>query len=118
MSGSLLIHLNSLGKTDIMAEQKKRSYIVGQAEVVFGGGIAISAGTIGGDPNTMAIGLAELKNPVPDAGCEIDEDAETFGIQVGLIFPDLHSLEHFRGVLNELEVRLKERMSEKKEGDQ
>ena len=99
-----------------MAEEKKRSYIVGQAQVVFGGGIAINVGTVGGEPNTLAIGLAELKNPAPDAGCEVDDNAETFGIQVGLIFPDLHSLEHFRGVLNELEMMLKERMVEKKEG--
>ena len=62
-----------------MAEEKKRSYIVGQAQVVFGGGIAINVGTVGGDPNTLAIGLAELKNPAPDAGCEVNDNAETFG---------------------------------------
>ena len=101
-----------------MNEPKKRkSYIVGQAQVVFGGGIAINVGTVGGDPNTLAIGLAELKNPAPDAGCEVDDNAETYGIQVGLVFPDLHSLQHFRDVLNELELMLKERTNKKKKED-
>lgn len=98
-----------------MKEKKRKSYIVGQAQVVFGGGIAINVGTIGGDESTLAIGLAELCEPVEDAGTEIDDDAETYGIQVGLVFPDLHSLQHFRDVLNELELMLRERTKKKKE---
>lgn len=98
-----------------MEDKKKKSYIVGQAQVVFGGGIAVNVGTVGGDESTLAIGLAELCNPVEDAGVEIDDKAETYGIQVGLVFPDLHSLQHFRDVLNELELMLKERMTKKKE---
>ena len=95
-------------------EKKLRSGIVGQAQVVFGGAIAINVGTVGGDENTLAIGLAELCNPVADAGMEIGDRAETYGIQVGLVFPDLHALNHFRSVLEELEVMLKERMAKQK----
>ena len=98
-----------------MNETKKRkSYIVGQAQVVFGGGIAINIGTVGGDESTLAIGLAEYCNPAADAGMEPESD-ETYGIQVGLVFPDLHSLQHFRDVLNELELMLKERTAKKKD---
>ena len=41
-----------------MEEKKLRSGIVGQAQVVFGGVVAINVGTVGGDENTLVIGLA------------------------------------------------------------
>jgi len=99
-----------------MEEQKRkmRSGIIGQAQVVFGGAIAINVGTVAGDETTLAVGLAELCEPKMDAGEEVDDSAETYGIQVGLVFPDLHALQHFRGVLNELEAMLKERMDKQR----
>lgn len=61
-----------------------------------------------------------LKRGAPSkqlGGTEVDDNAETYGIQVGLVFPDLHSLQHFRDVLNELELMLKERTNKKKKED-
>ena len=93
----------------------KKSYIIGHAQVVFGGGIAL-VGTLRDDGSTLNIGLAELCNPeAVDLGMELDENVKTYGTQVDLVFPDLHSLQNFRNVLNELEQILKERTAKQKE---
>ena len=100
-----------------MEEKKLRSGIVGQAQVVFGGAIVINVGTVGGDENTLTIGLAELCNPAAYAGGEIDDRAETYGMQVELVFPDLHALNNFCSVFEDLEVMLEERMAKQKEDE-
>lgn len=90
-----------------MANKKKlNSCIIGQAQVIFGGGVGVEFGRIGSNDGAIAIGLSELKHPAGKAGEEPPSD-ETFGVQVSLVFPDLFTLRHFREMLDEVEVALK-----------
>lgn len=92
-----------------MAEEKLKSRIVGQAQVVFGGGVLVSLGTVGQHKDAFAIGLSELKYPAKKAG-EEPPSADTWGVQVSLVFPDLDTLNNFRDILGELEAELKEKI--------
>lgn len=92
-----------------MAEEKLKSRIVGQAHVVFGGGVLVSLGTVGQRKDAFAIGLSELKYPAKKAG-EEPPSADTWGVQVSLVFPDLETLNNFRDILGELETELKEKI--------
>ena len=94
-----------------MSEQKEKmkSRITGRAQVVFGGGVCVSLGTVGDRKDTFAIGLSEVKHPAAMAGEEPPSD-ETWGVQVSLIFPDLDTLNNFRDMLSELEAELKEKI--------
>lgn len=94
-----------------MAEEKKKtkSRIIGRAQVVFGGGVCVSSGTVGDKKDMFAIGLSEFKHPAAKAG-ELPPSDETWGVQVSLVFPDLETLNNFRDVLSELEVELKEKI--------
>lgn len=94
--------------------RKLRSGIIGQAQVIFGGAIAISLGTVkNGDEETLAVGMAELTHPAAKAGDEIKNDETYNGVQVSLVFPDFEALNNFREILNELEFELKERIDER-----
>lgn len=94
-----------------MAEEKKKtkSRIIGQAQVVFGGGVGVSLGTVGNKKDMFAIGLSEFKHPAAKSG-ELPPSDETWGVQVSLVFPDLDTLNNFRDVLSELEAELKEKI--------
>jgi hypothetical protein len=92
-----------------MEEEKLKSRIVGQAQVIFGGGVNVSLGTVGSRKDAFAIGLSELKYPATKAG-EIPSKDDTWGVQVSLVFPDLDTLSNFRSMLYELEVELKEKI--------
>lgn len=49
--------------------KKLKSGIVGQAQVIFGGAIKMSLGTIkDADQDVLAVGMAELKHPEAKAG--------------------------------------------------
>ena len=86
-----------------------KSRIIGQAQVIFGGGVNVSLGTVGNRKDAFAIGLSELKHPATKAG-EIPPSDDTWGVQVSLVFPDLDTLNNFRSILDELEVELKEKI--------
>ena len=86
-------------------KEKMRSRITGRAQVVFGGGVCVSMGTVG-DGEAFAIGLSEFKHPAAKAG-ELPPSDETFDTQVTLVFPDLATLNNFRSILDELETELK-----------
>lgn len=94
-----------------MAEEKEkmRSRISGRAQVVFGGGVCVSLGTVGDRKDAFAIGLSEFKHPARTAGVQPPSD-ETWGVQVSLVFPDLDTLNNFRDMLSELEAELKEKI--------
>ena len=48
--------------------RKLKSGIIGQAQVIFGGAIGLSLGTVkNGDDETLAIGMAELTHPAAAA---------------------------------------------------
>lgn len=96
-------------------EEKMKSRIVGQAQVVFGGGVCVSLGTVGEDKGAFAIGLSEFKHPAEKAGEQPPSD-ETWGIQVSLVFPDLEVLNNFREMLNELEAELKAKILAEDDG--
>lgn len=91
------------------SEETLKSRIVGQAQVIFGGGVCVSLGTVGKSKETFAIGLSEFKHPAAKAGEEPPSD-ETWGVQVSLVFPDLATLNNFRDMLGELEAELKEKI--------
>ena len=94
--------------------RKLKSRIIGQAQVIFGGAIGLSLGTVkNGDEDTLAIGMAELTHPAAKAGDEITNDETYNGIQVSLVFPDFEALNNFREILNQLEFELKERIDER-----
>ena len=94
--------------------RKLKSGIIGQAQVIFGGAIAISLGTVkNGDEETLAVGMAELTHPAAKSGDEIKNDETYNGVQVSLVFPDFEALNNFREILNELEFELKERIAER-----
>lgn len=90
-------------------QDKIKSRIIGQAQVVFGGGVNVSLGTVGNRKEAFAIGLSELKYPATKAG-ELPPSDDTWGVQVSLVFPDLDTLNNFRGILDELEAALKEKI--------
>ena len=95
--------------------RKLRSGIIGQAQVIFGGAIAISLGTVkNGNEDTLAVGMAELTHPAAKTGDEIENEETYNGIQVSLVFPDFEALNNFREILNQLEFELKERIAEQK----
>lgn len=89
-----------------------RSRIIGQAQVVFGGGVKVDVGKVKDRTEAFAIGLSELKWPTTKAGV-IPERDDTFGVQVSLVFPDLATLSHFRDILNELEAEIKEQVKQR-----
>ena len=94
--------------------RKLKSRIIGQAQVIFGGAVAISLGTVkNGDEDTLAVGLAELTHPAAKSGDEITNDETYNGIQVSLVFPDFKALNNFREILNQLEFELKQRIDER-----
>lgn len=94
--------------------RKLKSGIIGQAQVIFGGAIAISLGTVkNGDEEMLAVGMAELTHPAAKSGDEIKNDETYNGVQVSLVFPDFEALNNFREILNELEFELKERIAER-----
>lgn len=80
---------------------KPKSGIIGQARVVFGGGILVEFGESEKYPETICIGLGELVEP-----------CDTYmGSQVQLVFPDLESLSFFRDtVLSAAELALKDKV--------
>lgn len=92
--------------------QEWKSRIVGQAQVIFGGGVKVDIGTVRGSSEAFVIGLSELKYPAEKAGV-IPERDDSFGVQVSLVFPDLPTLSHFRNMLNELEAVIKEDIKRK-----
>lgn len=94
--------------------RKLKSGIVGQAQVIFGGAIKMSLGTIkDADQDVLAVGMAELKHPEAKAGDPIIDGDTYNGEQVVLVFPDFEALNNFRRILNDLETGLKERIAER-----
>lgn len=92
--------------------KKLKSGIIGQAQVIFGGAIAINIGTVkNAGKEVMAVGLAELKHPAAKAGDPINDEETYNGIQVSLVFPNFDALNNFRNMLDQLEVELKERIA-------
>ena len=53
----------------------------------------------------------QFRHPTKKAG-EIPPSQDTYGVQVSLVFPDLETLRNFRGILDELEAGLKDRIKE------
>lgn len=95
-----------------MKTEKLKSGIIGQAQVIFGGAIAINIGTVkNAGKEVMAVGLAELKHPAEKAGDPINDEETYNGIQVSLVFPNFDALNNFRNMLDQLEVELKERIA-------
>ena len=92
-------------------KEKMRSRISGRAQVVFGGGVCVSFGTVGDGKDAFAIGLSEFKYPAKRAGEEPSSD-ETWGVQVSLVFPDLATLDNFRDALCEVEAELKKQIKD------
>lgn len=95
-----------------MAEvTKPKSGIIGQAKVVFGGGIHVEFGESEKYPETICVGLAELIEPCEKSG-QVPKNSETYmGSQVQLVFPDLESLSFFRDtVLSAAELALKDKV--------
>ena len=94
--------------------RKLKSCIVGQAQVIFGGAIGMTTGTVKcAGEDVLAVGMAELKHPAAKAGDPMI-DGETYnGVQVTLVFPDFEALNNFRCILDELETELKERIAER-----
>ena len=93
--------------------KKLKSGIIGQAQVIFGGAIGVSLGTVkNADKEVMAVGLAELKHPAAKAGDPINDEETYNGTQVMLVFPNFDALNNFRNILDELEVELKERIAQ------
>ena len=84
---------------------KKTSYILGEAEVVFGGSIAVPSYY---DPNTKtgAISFNELKEQ-KGVGEDIKDDDEMLEPQVWLIFNNVESINVVRRALNRVEYALK-----------
>ena len=94
--------------------RKLKSGIIGQAQVIFGGAVGISLGTVkNADDEVLAVGLAELKHPAAKAGDPIIDEETYNGVQVSLVFPDFKALNNFRDILNELEVELKAKIAER-----
>lgn len=92
--------------------KKLKSGIVGQAEVIFGGAIAVKLGTVpSAGKEAMVVGLAELKHPAAKSGDPINDQETYNGPQVMLVFPNFDSLNVFRNILDQLEVELKERIA-------
>ena len=94
--------------------KKLKSGIIGQAQVIFGGAIGISLGTVrNADKEVMAVGLAELKNPAAAKIGDPINDEDTYnGTQVMLVFPGFVALSKFRNILDQLEVEMKERIAQ------
>lgn len=93
--------------------KKLKSGIIGQAQVIFGGAIGASLGTVkNADKEVIAVGLAELKHPAAKAGVPINDEETYNGTQVMLVFPNFDALNNFRNILDELEVELKERIAQ------
>ena len=106
-------------KTSDMAEEKQtlRSGIIGQAQVIFGGGVQVSVGTVGNNKDTLAIGLSELIHPAEGPGKEAPSQETYCGTQVSLVFPNFDSIRNFREMLNELEYEMKSRIDEELKGE-
>lgn len=73
--------------------KKLKSGIIGQAQVIFGGAIGVSLGTVkNADKEVMAVGLAELKHPAAKAGDPIN-DEETYNGTGNAGVPELRRAE-------------------------
>lgn len=94
--------------------EKLKSGIIGQAQVVFGGAILVDVGTIGGNDG-ISIGLSELKFPT-EAGATPSSYETYCGVQVSLAFPDIETYKNFRNILDEVELMLKKRIKNQKNG--
>ena len=84
--------------------RKLKSGIVGQAQVIFGGAIGMSLGTVKyAGEEVLAVGMAELKHPAAKAGDPIIDEETYNGIQVSLVFPDFEALNNFRHILDKVD---------------
>jgi len=94
-----------------------KSGIIGQAQVTFGGAVALEAGIIRHNgEEILAIGMSELVHPVK-AGEEIGDRTTYSGkdTQVVLAFHNFEELTNFRHILDELEVSMKEKLAKEAE---
>lgn len=94
-----------------------QSGIIGQAQVTFGGAVALEAGLIRHNgEEILAIGMSELVHPIK-VGEEIKDRTTYSGkeVQVVLAFHDFEELTNFRHILDELEITMKEKLAKEAE---